>query len=76
MRFLERYAAIAAAVVMAVLMLQVHTVQAASAEAHDTVQTADAEAADSHTLLIWLIVIVCVAAVASGVVITVKRKEK
>ena len=52
------------------------TVQAASAEAHDTVQTADAEAADSHTLLIWLIVIVCVAAVASGVVITVKRKEK
>ena len=32
MRFLERYAAIAAAVVMAVLMLQVHTVQAASEE--------------------------------------------
>lgn len=52
------------------------TVQAASAEAHDTVQTADAEAADSHTLLIWLIVIVCVAAVAAGVVIVVKRKEK
>ena len=52
------------------------TVQAASAEVDDTVQTADAEAADSHTLLIWLIVIVCVAAVAAGVVIAVKRKEK
>ena len=52
------------------------TVQAASAEVDDTVQTADAEAAGSHTMLIWLIVIVCMAAVAAGVVIVVKRKEK
>ena len=52
------------------------TVQAASAEVDDTVQTADAEATGSHTMLIWLIVIVCMAAVAAGVVIVVKRKEK
>ena len=53
------------------------TVQAASAEDADTVQAADAEADSSHTLLIWLIVLVCIAAVAAaGVMIVVKRKEE
>ena len=52
------------------------TVQAASAEGADTVQAADAEADSSHTLLIWLIVLVCIAAVAAaGVMIVVKRKR-
>ena len=53
------------------------TAQAASAEGADTVQAADAEADSSHTLLIWLIVLVCIAAVAAaGVMIVVKRKEE
>ena len=53
------------------------TVQAASAEDADTVQAADAEADSSHTLLIWLIVLVCIVAVAAaGVMIVVKRKEE
>ena len=52
------------------------TVQVASAEVDDTVQTADAETTNSHTMLIWLIVIVCIAVVAAGIVIVVKRKEK
>lgn len=52
------------------------TVQAASAEGADTVQAADAEADSSHTLLIWLIVLVCIAAVAAaGVMIVLKRKR-
>ena len=52
------------------------TVQAASAEGADTVQATDAEADSSHTLLIWLIVLACIAAVAAaGVMIVVKRKE-
>lgn len=53
------------------------TVQAASVEGADTVQATDAEADSSHTLLIWLIVLVCIAAVAAaGVMIVVKRKEE
>ena len=41
------------------------------------VYAADAEADSSHTLLIWLIVLVCIAAVAAaGVMIVVKRKEE
>ncbi len=52
------------------------TVQAASAEGADTVQAADAETDSSHTQLIWLIVLVCIAAVAAaGVMIVVKRKR-
>ena len=45
--------------------------------AADNVQVTDAENADSHTLLIWLIVLVCIAAIgAAGVTIVVKRKEE
>ena len=45
--------------------------------AADNVQVTDAENADSHTLLIWLIVLVCIAAIgAVGVTIVVKRKEE
>ena len=45
--------------------------------AADNAQVTDAENADSHTLLIWLIVLVCIAAVAAaGVTIVVKRKEE
>ena len=55
----------------------VGNVQTTSAEGADNVQVTDAENADSHTLLIWLIVLVCIAAIgAAGVTIVVKRKEE